>query len=521
MNNIKWNSMNEIEEFKKLLSNKEWRLFSWKLYFIKDKYWRRVPFIPNEAQTEYYQNRHTKNIILKARQLWFSTFIDIDKLDDFLFTSFSSYWVIAQDIDTAKLIFNDKIKFAFDNLPEWLKNQFKLDTERKWELKCENNHNSIMVDTSFRWWTLQGLHISEYWKICNKYPEKAREIQTWALNTVAPTSRVDIESTAEWNSWYFYDMTMRAIELMEQWKELTDMDYKFHFFPWFLDKSYELDTDDEIRQDTKEYFIRLKWDSYIQKYYKDFDFNIKKMRWYQKKAEEQKEDMQREYPSFPKEAFDLAIKWAYYEKELSITRQQWRVTKVLYDPRLPVNTHWDLWWAGGWDETAIWFYQTLNKEVRLIDYWEWTWYWLTEIAMSIINPRYDNYWTHYLPHDAEVTEYSTWTTRLETAKKTLNWRVEIVPKLSISDWINAVRDMFPNCYFDEAKCFTWLSRLAWYRRDFDDKNWIFRSTPKHDINSNGADAFRYLSITYKNLTTPKKEAKQTIRINKMTWEIIK
>jgi hypothetical protein len=32
------------------------------------------------------------------------------------------------------------------------------------------------------------------------------------------------------------------------------------------------------------------------------------MRWYQKKSEEQKDDMQREYPSFPKEAFDLAIK---------------------------------------------------------------------------------------------------------------------------------------------------------------------------------------------------------------------
>jgi hypothetical protein len=50
-----------------------------------------VPFIPNKAQTNYYHNRHTKNIILKARQLGFSTLIDIDKLDDFLFTSYSNY----------------------------------------------------------------------------------------------------------------------------------------------------------------------------------------------------------------------------------------------------------------------------------------------------------------------------------------------------------------------------------------------------------------------------------------------
>lgn len=55
------------------------------------------------------------------------------------------------------------------------------------------------------------LHISEYGKICNKYPDKAREIQTGALNTVAPESEVFIESTAEGNSGYFYDMSMRAM----------------------------------------------------------------------------------------------------------------------------------------------------------------------------------------------------------------------------------------------------------------------------------------------------------------------
>jgi hypothetical protein len=32
------------------------------------------------------------------------------------------------------------------------------------------------------------------------------------------------------------------------------------------------------------------------------------MRWWQKKKEEQGDDMIREYPSFPKEAFDIAIK---------------------------------------------------------------------------------------------------------------------------------------------------------------------------------------------------------------------
>lgn len=119
------------------------------------------------------------------------------ELDKVLFGSYKSVGIIADDRDSAELIFKDKVKFAYDNLPDWLRASFKPKTDRKGELVFENNHCSISVDTSFRGGTLQSLHISEYGKICNKYPEKAREIQTGALNTVAPTSEVYIESTAE------------------------------------------------------------------------------------------------------------------------------------------------------------------------------------------------------------------------------------------------------------------------------------------------------------------------------------
>lgn len=69
----------------------------------------------------------------------------------------------------------------------------------------------------------------------------------------------------------------------------------------------------------------------------------------------------------------------------------------------------------------------------MIDYWEGSGYGLTEIAMSIVNTRYEKYETHYLPHDAEVTEYSTGVARIQTAKQYLKGKVEVVAKLSISD----------------------------------------------------------------------------------------
>lgn len=101
---------------------------------------------------------------------------------------------------------------------------------------------------------------------------------------------------------------MKAMEMEEQGKKLTDMDYKFHFYPWFVDSTYELYSDEAIRPETQSYFDTIKNDPYIKKKYPNFIFSEAKMRWYQKKQEEQKDDMSREYPSFPKEAFDLAIK---------------------------------------------------------------------------------------------------------------------------------------------------------------------------------------------------------------------
>lgn len=104
--------------------------------------------------------------------------------------------------------------------------------------------------------------------------------------------------------------------LAEMEKVLTPLDYKFFFYPWFVDSTYELVDDFPITADTYEYFGTLKADPYIQKQYPEIKFSPEKMRWYQKKKEEQGDNMAREYPSFPKEAFDIAIKGAYYEKEL-------------------------------------------------------------------------------------------------------------------------------------------------------------------------------------------------------------
>ena len=74
--------------------------------------------------------------------------------------------------------------------------------------------------------------------------------------------------------------------------------------------------------------------------------------------------------------------------------------------------------------------------------------------------------------------------------------ITVVPKLSVPDGIQAVRQLLPRCWFDH-KVKSGLDALRNYRRVFDEKRNVFYDTPLHDWCSHGADAFRYLALTWK------------------------
>lgn len=96
------------------LSNKWYRLNT--LYKIKDKNGKIRTFKPNKQQRERFIRGHCRNVILKARQLGFTTHEMIDALDDCLFTENFAAGCIAHALEDAKDIFRNKIKFAYDQL---------------------------------------------------------------------------------------------------------------------------------------------------------------------------------------------------------------------------------------------------------------------------------------------------------------------------------------------------------------------------------------------------------------------
>src|SRR3990167_1157722 len=172
-----------FEEAAEQFLDVRWRLNN--LYFIEDKAGRKVQFRMNSVQERLFEEMHFLNIVLKARQLGMSTVIDLYILDQCFFNSHTSAGIIAHTLDDAKKIFDSKIKFPFDNLPEGLRDANPAVGDSKTELTLRNN-SSITVGTSHRSGTLQILHVSEYGKICARYPDKADEIKTGALNTIAP-----------------------------------------------------------------------------------------------------------------------------------------------------------------------------------------------------------------------------------------------------------------------------------------------------------------------------------------------
>ena len=166
-----------------------------------------------------------------------------------------------------------------------------------------------------------------------------------------------------------------------------------------------------------------------------------------------------------------------------------RLTKIDYDPSLPVNTVWDL---GVGDSTAIIFYQQLGNTIQVIDYYENNREGLPHYA-KIIKEKDYIYENHYAPHDIEVTEFSLGKTRREVAYQ-LGINFRILPKLPLEDGIHAAKMILPRCYFDLDNCQPLVDALRHYHRRYNEKMRMFSNKPIHDWSSHACDAFRYMAI---------------------------
>lgn len=477
----------EYQEIKKNFSDRNWRLNN--LYFIQDEKGQRVKFRMNRVQRRLYTTLWYLNLVLKSRQHGVTTFLCILFLDMCLFNDNVSAGVIADNLNDAKKFFDQKIYYAYKNLPEQLRAEIGLITDTSLELVFTND-SRISTGVSLRSGTCQYLHISEFGKVCAKHPEKAREIVTGALNTVHVGHYVFIESTAEGRSGYFFDFCQEAQKRQTEGRAPTKLEYKLHFFGWHQDPKNRLEFAGQLvlGKDLVDYFAELEAKHGIV-------LDDQQKAWYAAKKVTQGEDMLREHPSIPEEAFQASILGAYYQKQMLFLRSQrpCRIATVPYDPSLPVNTAWDL---GMDDTTCIVYHQRYGLENRLIDYDECNGEPLAYYANLLQGKGYV-YDAHYLPHDSKVRSLNDGVTREEKLYQLGLRNIFTVARTAdIEDGIEEVRKFLMSCWLDKEKCERLIAALDEYRKEWDEKLGVYRSRPLHNWASNPADAVRTLACGY-------------------------
>lgn len=500
------------------LSDWHWRITSGHLYKIKAKSETddpddpeaagiEIPFIPNAAQRMLLADLHNRNVILKARQMGFSTLIEIMALDHALFNKDQSVVVIADTLPNAEKLMRTKIKYAYDRLPELLRERMPTSKRNDGTMIFAHNESTIEVTASARGGTVNFLHVSEMGKIAAKFPEKAREINTGSLQTVPASGLCFIESTAEGQDGAFYTIARRAEGNRLQNKVLNSDDYHFHFFAWWMDPAYTMNH--------KFVPISLKEHDYFDNIedLEGITLNIGQRAWYVNKRtndfEHEPELMWREYPSTAAECWASGNEGKYLIKQVQRARATGRIGNFPISEIIPSNTFWDL---GVSDDTVCWVHQRQESWDYFHNYREGAGegliafiHWLESLGLA-----FD---THYLPHDAsarklDIEDPRSIISQLRELKP--SWKFEIVPRVSnIQHGVDLLRNDFATYRFHEENTKEGVLHLENYAREYNTRLQSFTNVPKHDDHSHAADAIRQKAQAYQVGSSTKKLTPRT------------
>lgn len=480
------------EEFEQqYLSSKLWRLNN--LYTVVNKDGKPVRFRMNYAQHKVYaaSRQHPRVIILKSRQQGISTFWLVSYFDDGMFCPYLNLGLMAQGTDEASTLL-ERAKFLWDTLSDDVK-QFlgvRLTKDNTKEFGFSND-SSIFIRVSFRSTTLQRLHISEFGKIANANPQRAKETKTGTLQALGKGNTGVIESTAEGRNMFkeMWDASVLALES----GQMTTKDFYPIFLSWLDDPDCVQEVDQSEDTEATKYFEELeaKTGRKVSREQRNF--------WIAQRRELGSELFQ-EYPATPEEAFLASRDGTYYSKmfnELVVRRG--RVRKDLYDPNLPVDCFFDL---GVDDYTVVGFVQWYRGSYRIVgEYWNngrGIGHYLDEIAATGWDIR-----DIVLPHDAH--QRGTNTPGSGRAKSTKDvavdhmnsegyrWGLRVLPRSTIADGIEAVRRIIPNLEVD-ASCTYIIDCFQNYSKEWDEKLQVWKKTPVHDEYSHGADMIRQVAM---------------------------
>ncbi len=426
-------------------------------------------FLHGVAETQLAETGRVRIIVVKGRQQGCSTYIQARAFHRITHRRAMAAFTLTHEADASDRLFDMAERF-YQHCPALVRPVQGAHNAK--EMKFPLLDSSMEIGTAGnkavgRSATLQIFHGSEvaFWP---NAAEHARGI----LQAVpdADGTEVWLESTGNGSANYFAEQYLAA--------QKGETGFVAVFIPWFWQGEYSRPAMGRLLSDDEKLLARA------------FGLTEGQLNWRRAKiAELGGEDaFRREYPNTAGDAFKVAVVGSFYGDLMEAADRAGRITRVPWDPSLPVDTSWDL---GLNDSNAIWFWQRTGRERRLIDYYENSGLGLDHYA-KVLRERPYVYGEHVLPHDVSVREIgNAGKSRLEVLRELGVQNVTVAPRTTPQERISASRMALPLCWFDAEKCARGIQALREYRREWIEKLQDWSGAPLHNWASNGADAFGY------------------------------
>ncbi len=468
-----------------------WRLNN--LYRIIDRNSNSIKFRLNHVQADVLENIHSRNLILKARQLGMSTFAVLLLLDETLFKENLSSGIVSYSLEHAQHIFKRIIGHALDTLPREYKELTGIIQRSAREISF-NNGSSLRVDTTLRGGSYPLVLVSEFGKTCARNPQKAEEVITGTLQAVPKNGRVIIESTGEGNEGFFAEMVMDAARRGND--NLSNLDYKLFFYSWTEEPSYSIEEKVIYDVSLTDYFDRIEKET-------DHKISANQRNWYAVQTRLLGEKIKQEFPSTVVEAFLSSSDAFYFAEGISKAYQSNRCLYTpLYDALLPVYVAMDI---GVNDLTVMVFFQIAHGEIRVIDYYEDKNKGVDFYAKFLLQDKGLLYHTIFLPHDSvkrdALDTSNTYERDFRRLFSSTNTRFHVLKRMDKQLSISHAKILMDRCVFNASKVKPFLDKVSKYRKKWNEAQGRYMEEPFHNEASNYADCYQYMSQAVGHLET--------------------
>ena len=462
-----------------------WRISN--LYSIRIRDGSVIRFRPRPQQLAVLEmlfvHGHKRIIILKARQIGFSTLLGVVCCDQLCFNPGQQISLIDQTLEDARQKLKNIVVLAYDSMAAELRAGLPIIRSNTGEVcvkysRFEEAKASVMyAGTHSRGGSNSLVWVSEWGTIQATDIARSEEILTGALPSVGDGICV-IEST--WRGGrhgHLWGLVKQALETPKEQK--GPFDWRLAFFPWYEDPGYCDALPRPLSVETRRYFEGKP----------GLSLSPGQMSWYQRKRDELGMFILREYPSTLEECFQSPVEGAIYADLIDKLRAEGAIRPWKVDRSALVHTCWDL---GSPINTCVWYFQVAAGEIRVIDIDMDLDLTPVERVSRMLAKGY-LYGSHFLPHDAMATQKSGRTFLMELKEVGLA-NVKAVPR-TYDVWIgiNRLRGILPRFSFRVPECERGLEALCAYHTVRETSTGIARDEPCHDASSHACDALRVLA----------------------------